>query len=211
MARRRRGDHVGASSLRDLDGRRADAARAAVDQHSLPGLHVRDCDHRSPRGLSDDWHSRRLLEGHFLRLGGHSRDGRNRVFHIGAAGRDRDHSLSDLPRTSLICDRIDDTREISARNDFRPRSSPSDDFPVHRVHRDGSNLDADLTGLWVRPGDGLELHLAVDHDDGAHGFRGAGGDTEQRQEDCRHQSSHDLPLHHQPVPAFQYGTLPDLG
>ncbi len=58
----RRGDRR-AQVLGQLDRVRADAPRAAVDEHLLAGLEVRSLDERLPRGQRDERHRGRLGHG----------------------------------------------------------------------------------------------------------------------------------------------------
>src|SRR5437763_13829987 len=54
--------------LGQLDGVRADAAGAGVDEHLLAGLQVRSLDERLPCGQGDEGHRRRLGHGEACRL-----------------------------------------------------------------------------------------------------------------------------------------------
>ena len=73
LGRARRGEHLRARSLRELDGGEPDAARAGVNQHAVPGLEsgklVREhaChEHRGDRGERRRRHARRRERDQFL-------------------------------------------------------------------------------------------------------------------------------------------------
>ncbi len=89
--------HGGAERLGELDRRRADAARTAMDQHALAGLELAALEEIVPHGEIVLRQRRRAQHVEALRRRQALRRGHGAVLGIGAARRQRAHGIAHLP------------------------------------------------------------------------------------------------------------------
>ena len=147
------GEHRGAERLGELDRRRADAARAAMDQHALAGLELAALEEVVPDGEVVLRQRRGVQHVEALRRRQALRRRHGAVLGVGAARRQRAHRIADLPARDAVAERRDRAGGLEARQVRRARrrrigaGALREIGPVHAGRRD---LDQDLAGLGLR-------------------------------------------------------------
>ena len=158
--------HLGAERLRDLDGKRADAAGGAVNEHVLSGLHLPVVAEPLQRRERRDRHGGRLLEREVRRLGRYPPV--HRANDLGKRAGVRAEDLVTGPEAlDVLADGLDDPREVvsdqarlrppKAGHDARRRRCPGQAVPVELVQRGGANAHEDPVVRQLRHLDLLEL------------------------------------------------------
>ena len=116
----RRGGHVGAHDLRQLDGEGADAARARLDEDALAGSQAHELVERLVGGQAHERDGGRLLEVEVLRLerdvlGLHGEELGERAHH--GAARQAVHLVAHFEPRHLRARLDDGAREVEAQDE----------------------------------------------------------------------------------------------
>ena len=148
-----RRQHRGAERLGELDRRRADAARAAMDQHAFAGLELPALEEVVPDGEVVLRQRRRAQHVEPLRWRQALRRRRRAVLGVGAARRERADRIAQLPPRDPCAQCRDSARGLEARQVRRARrrrieaGTLGDVRPIDARRRD---LDQDLAVLGLR-------------------------------------------------------------
>ncbi len=143
--------------LRELNCKRADTARACVDQRLLPVRHVRALDERLPRGQPDQRDRRGFLHRERFGL---VRDG---VFSYCDVFRERADAIFRQPRIDLVAgfepahassDLGDDTRHFVPQDEGHAIRQDElhlsvSRFDVQRVHAGSADVDQQTAGTGI--------------------------------------------------------------
>ena len=128
-----RREHTRAERPRQLNRRRPDAARAAVDEHRLPGRQTAALEDVAPDREEGLGKRRGADEGHARRDRQTLRRGRHAELGISAAGDERADAVADVPVGHVGADRVDRAGDLepgNVRRAGRRRVLPA---PLHHV------------------------------------------------------------------------------
>lgn len=152
VGRTRRPYDVCPSSLGDLDGDMAKAARRGVHENTLALLHVNGVDQCLPSSQTDEWQCGGVEVINASRLGGEVTCGPGEVLGVGATGRrEVGHPVNLVARPVdryAQTDSRDDPRHIPTENErgLTQEASTGASLPVSGVDASGMDLDQDLVG-----------------------------------------------------------------